>query len=136
VDLVEIFLQPPSTFLLCTPQQNKTDNNALLEVHTLPGFQQPEKNVMLMCLHIGYKEHTPLEVCKVFFAVLVWVFFKIDSITHTIHSRVRIFMPMQFVSKDSSHCGAVEQKRKNLPSVSVKLTQLLLMRTVVRDCFS
>lgn len=59
----------------------------------------------------------------------------ISSMAHSIPLRVRVFMPIQFVSEDSNHQGVVGSKEKNL-SVSIKLAQLLLARTIVKDCFS
>lgn len=60
----------------------------------------------------------------------------ISSMTHSIPLRVSVFMLIQFVSEDSNHQGVVGSKEKNLPSVSIKLAQLLLVRTIVKDCFS
>lgn len=71
-------------------------------------------------------------------SLFFFFFKKIASMTHSIHSRVRIFILMQFVSKDSSHWGVVEQKRKTF--LQFQLSSLnycsrgQLWRTVLVNC--
>lgn len=99
--------------------------------HSLTGCQQPKKNIMLMCLHTGYKEYISLEVRKVFFS-----FFK-DSRSDPQH----IFKGEDFYAdvvclKRFQPLRYGGTKEKSLPSVSIKVAQLLLKRIVAKDCFS
>ena len=79
-----------------------------------------------MCLHTGYKEYATLEACKVFCLEdsqrdPQYIFKGEDFYADAVF--LKRFQPLR--------CGGTKQK--NLPSVSIKLAQLLLTRTVVKD---